>query len=223
MASRAGGGHGYPVNDLIRQPRRLLCAALWGLWEVESDDARWIQLHDETLTEVLAIAPASGDPGVATVSAYGLAFGQRGVHGATRWRSRSDGLSLNERFSNALLAQPYAPGQWLVGTENGVLVYAEADDCWQTTNLTGRPCRALLHAFGYLWAGTDQGGIWRSEDGFSASTISTPASCSKPWRWKRPVALNTIDGFAAAPTSIWRAGRVRAACRWIPSPVCASR
>jgi hypothetical protein len=107
----AAGGHGYPVNDLIRQPRRLVCAALWGLWQIDDDQPRWIQLHDETLTEVLAIAPTAGDPGVVAVSAYGLAFGRRGEHGATRWQSRSDGLSLNERFSNAVLAQPDVPGR----------------------------------------------------------------------------------------------------------------
>jgi len=167
------GGHGYPVNDLIRQPRRLVCAALWGLWEVHGDDSRWIQLHDETLTEVLAIAAATGDPGVVTVSAYGLALGRRVEHGATRWQSRSDGLSLDERFSNAVLAQPNAPGHWLVGSEDGVLVYAEADDRWHRTDLTGRPCRALLHAFGYLWAGTDEAGIWRSKDGFSWKRAGT--------------------------------------------------
>ena len=100
----ATGGHGYPVNDLIRQPRRLACAALWGLWEVDGGDSRWVQLHDETLTEVRAIAAAPGDPGVVTVSAYRLAFGRRGLHGATRWRHRSDGLSLNERFSDATRA-----------------------------------------------------------------------------------------------------------------------
>jgi len=163
----ATGGHGYPVNDLIREPRRLVCATLWGLWEINGERERWVQLHDETLTEVLAIAPAAGDPGVVAVSAYGLAFGQRGEHGATRWRSRSDGLKPNERFSSAVLARPAGPGEWLVGTENGVLVYSEADNCWQRTDLEGRPCRALLHAFDSLWAGTDEGGVWRSNDGFS--------------------------------------------------------
>lgn len=167
------GGQGYPVNDLIRQPRRLVCATLWGLWEIDGDRPRWVQLHDETLTEVLAIAPAAGDPGVVAVSAYGLAFGRRGEGGVTRWRSRSDGLSPNERFSNAVLAQPDAPGHWLVGTENGVLIYSEADGVWHRTDLTGRPCRALLQAFDSLWAGTDEGGIWRSVDGTSWQRAGT--------------------------------------------------
>lgn len=161
------GGHGYPVNDLIRQPRRLVCATHWGLWEAGRKRPRWVQLHDETLTEVLAIAPTVGDPGVAAVSAYGLAFGRRGEHGAIHWRSRSDDLSPNERFASAILASPNTPGEWLVGTESGVLIYSEADASWRRTDLKDRPCRALLHAFDSLWAGTDEGGIWRSVDGFS--------------------------------------------------------
>ena len=163
----AVGGHGYPINDLIRQPGRLICASLWGLWEIRSDRPRWLQLHDETLTEVLAIAPAPGDPGLVAASPYGLAFGRRGEHGASRWCSRCKGLSLDERFSNAVLARPQVPGEWLVGTENGVLIYTQADDRWRRTDLGGRPCRALLHAFDCFWAGTDEGGIWRSTDGRS--------------------------------------------------------
>jgi hypothetical protein len=161
------GGHGYPVNDILRQPHRLVCATHWGLWEVLGDPPGWRQLHDETLTEVLGIAACAGDPGVVAVSAYGLAFGERGEHGATHWRSRSDDLSLNERFSNAVLALPDAPGHWLIGTEDGVIQYDESTAGWHRTDLKGRPCRVLLHAFDRLWAGTDEGGIWCSADGIS--------------------------------------------------------
>jgi hypothetical protein len=161
------GGHSHPVNDLIRQPGRLVCATHWGLWGIGCGRPRWVQLHDETLTEVLAVAPAPGYPGIVAASAYGLALGRPGEGGATHWRSHSDGLSPDERFSNAVLAQPGAPGNWLVGTESGVLIYTETGASWHRTDLGGLPCRALLHAFGFLWAGTDGGGIWRSTDGFS--------------------------------------------------------
>jgi len=163
----AAGGGGYPVNDIIRESQRCICATAWGLWEVDRDSLRWTQLHDETLTEVLAIAPTAGDPGVVAVSPYGLAFGERREHGAVCWQSCSDDLSLNERFSNAVLAHPENPENWIVGTEDGVLIFSGTDSNWHRTDLTGRPCRALLHVLGCLWAGTDEGGIWRSMDGFS--------------------------------------------------------
>lgn len=164
---------GYPVQDLVREPGRVLCATLWGLWEVTSPTSPWIQLHDETLTEVMSIAPHPAHPGVAAVSVYGLSFGQLGKHGATRWQSHAEGLTLNERFSNALLALPGTEGQWLVGTEQGVLIYDETADYWQRTELTRYPCRALLHAHGRLWAGTDGGGVWRSTDGGSWQRAGT--------------------------------------------------
>lgn len=159
------GHSSYPVNDVVREADRLLCATMWGLWEVTSPTSRWVQLHDETLTEVLGIAPRNGHPGVTAVSPYGLSFGRIDKQGAARWDSHDDGLTLNERFSNALLALPGAVGRWLVGTEKGALIYDESSDRWERTNLIQVPCRALLQAHGSLWAGTDGAGVWRSDDG----------------------------------------------------------
>jgi hypothetical protein len=163
------GGTGYPIHDLIRESDRILCATHWGLWQVDGNPLRWQQLHDETLTEVLGIAPdpRADGPGVVAVSAYGLAFGRRVEMGATRWQSRDAGLSLNERFSNAVLLHPKMAGHYLVGTEDGVLLYAVEENRWQRSELTGLPCRALLAAHGWLWAATDGAGIWRSVDGLS--------------------------------------------------------
>lgn len=171
------GGRGYPVHDLIRVPGSLYCATMWGVWHVEAA-LPWRQLHDETLTEVLGIALNDCDPqveenGLAAVSPYGLAFSEPGEHGATRWHSQEHGLSLNERFSSALLADADAPGQWIVGTEAGVLIWDSASGQWLRTNLTGLPCRALLRARGSLWAGTDGGGVWRSIDGVTWQRAGT--------------------------------------------------
>ncbi|MBT5873139.1 MAG: hypothetical protein HOH43_06940 [Candidatus Latescibacteria bacterium] len=163
------GASGYPVQDLVRETERVLCATLWGLWEVGQAEAPWIQLHDETLTEVQSIVPRPGHPGVAAVSAYGLSFGNKSEHGTTRWISHAEGLTLNERFSNALLALPECEDQWLVGTEQGVLIYDETKDLWHRTELSGHPCRALLFVHDRLWAGTDGNGIWQSTDGHNWS------------------------------------------------------
>lgn len=163
------GAFGYPVKAVLRQPHRLVVGAMWGLFEVLTGSARFTQLHDETLTEILALAPTSGDPGVVAASPYGIAWGQRGDLGATRWTSRSDSLSINERFSNAILADPTSPGRWLVGTEAGVLAYGEDGNGWERTSLTGTPCRALLRANDRFWAATDDRGVWHSADGLSWS------------------------------------------------------
>ena len=170
--STAGGG-GHLVTDLIRQPTRLVCATMAGIWQVERDSPQWLQLHDETLTEVLGIAPTDGDPGVVAVSPYGLALGRPDKHGAKRWDSHAAGLSLNERFSNTILAHPKTSSSWVVGTETGVLIYASIEDRWQRTDLSGLPCRALLQAHDCLWAGTDGGGVWRSTDGFQWQRAGT--------------------------------------------------
>ncbi|MBT7596096.1 MAG: hypothetical protein HN559_14390, partial [Gemmatimonadetes bacterium] len=174
------GGTGHPVHDLIRRPEDLFCATMFGLWQVRDsrqadspqadEPSPWLQLHDETLTEILGIAPDEGDPGVVAVSPYGLAFGAQ-VDGVHRWQSRCDGLTLNERFSSAVLPHPLAPGHWIVATEDGVRIYSDSDGQtqgqWEGTDLTGLPCRALLYAHDRLWAATDGGGIWRSDDGSS--------------------------------------------------------
>ena len=161
------GPHRYPINDLVRQPHRIVAAAEWGLWEILPGRPGWVQLHDETLTEILAIAPGCGDPGIVAASPYGIAFGKRGPLGETHWTSRCEGLSVNETFSNALLPDPAAHGRWLVGTEAGLLVYLHAEDRWERSSLSGTPCRALCHAHGYFWAGTDDRGVWRSVDGLA--------------------------------------------------------
>ena len=163
------GAFGYPVKAVPRQPHRLVVGAMWGLFEVLPGNARFTQLHDETLTEILALAPTSGDPGIVAASPYGISWGERGKLGATRWKSRSDPLSINERFTNTLLADPTHPGRFLVGTEAGALVYGEEDDRWERTSLTGAPCRALLHTGGRFWAGSDDRGVWHSADGLSWS------------------------------------------------------
>ena len=78
------GAQEYGISSLIREPGRLVAGASWGsgLWEWPNDADqgdqgdqagssnrsdladRWKQLHDETLTEIMAIASIEGSPGV---------------------------------------------------------------------------------------------------------------------------------------------------------------
>ena len=132
----------------------------------QADQAdRWKQLHDETLTEVMAIAAIEGSPGVVAGSPYGIATGRYDAAGAARWTHHSNSLRVNERFTNAILVHPDDPATWLVGTEGGVLIADESGAAWRRTSLSGTAVRALAFMHGQFWAGTDDRGIWRSEDG----------------------------------------------------------
>ena len=164
------GAQEYGISSLIREPDRLVAGASWGsgLWEwsIGTDQAdRWKQLHDETVTEVMAIAPIDGSPGVVAGSPYGIATGQYDDAGAIRWTHHSDALRVNERFTNAILVHPGNASSWFIGTEGGVLIAEDSGAAWRRTSLSGTAVRALAFIHGQFWAGTDDRGIWRSEDG----------------------------------------------------------
>ena len=188
------GAQEYGISSLIREPERLVAGASWGsgLWEW-SDEAgrsdrtsqadqvdqadqssqadqpdqtdRWKQLHDETLTEIMAIASIDGSPGVVAGSPYGIATGRYDEVGAVRWTHHSDALRVNERFTNAILVHPDEPTTWLIGTEGGVLIAEDRGAAWRRTSISGTAVRALTCIRGQFWAGTDDRGIWHSEDG----------------------------------------------------------
>ena len=164
---RQVGGYRFRVTSLLRNGTRICVGTGSGVWEVPGLSDRWIQLHDETLTEVLDLASVPGDPGVVAASAYGVAVGARDALGAVRWSWPSEGLAVNERYTNAIAVDPENAHRWVVGTEAGVLVAEEDGRRWTHTGLTGTPVRAVCHALGTWWAGTDNRGIWRSSDGLA--------------------------------------------------------
>ena len=161
------GAQEYGNSSLIREPNRLLAGASWGsgLWEWTENSDRWKQLHDETLTEVIAIASIGGNPGLIAGSPYGVATGSYDEIGAVRWTHHSDTLQVNERFTNAILVHPRDTSTWLIGTESGVIVTTNSGSTWKQTTITDTPVRALIYGQNLFWAGTDNKGIWCSEDG----------------------------------------------------------
>lgn len=161
------GAYPFRVTSIVRQGARICLGVGSGLWEVPRLSDRWIQLHDETLTEVLDLAWISGEPGLVAASAYGVAVGARDVLGAVRWHGRSQGLAVNERYANAVAVDPGNVHRWVVGTEAGVLVAEEDGERWTHSGLMGTPVRAVCYALGSWWAGTDGWGIWRSTDGLT--------------------------------------------------------
>ncbi len=162
------GGISFRVTSIVRDAERVVVSTGNGLWQVSRADETWSQLHDETLTEVLAIdALPGGDPGIVPASAYGVATGARDQLGAVRWTACSERLRVNERFSNAILVDPTDAERWLVGTEAGLLVATDNGGHWHRTSLIGKPVRALCHHAERFWAGADEGGVWTSSDGFT--------------------------------------------------------
>ncbi|MGY8823529.1 MAG: hypothetical protein ACKVJG_06245 [Candidatus Latescibacterota bacterium] len=150
---------------LLRDEKRVIMSANHGLYAWQRGGECWQQLHDETLTEILAIAFIAGDPGVVAGCPYGVATAQRDELGAARWTFYSDALSPDERFTNALLVDPNDENRWLAGSEAGLLVYSDHGTRNERSDLFDVPVRALYHARGLFWAGTDSGGIFSSENG----------------------------------------------------------
>lgn len=153
----------FPVNAILNCRSHLVVGTEGGLWKIE--DERWIQWHDETMTLVLSLAATDVGVGVCVASAYGVATGTLDDNNVPRWQWYSDGLKVNARFSNAILADPKGSGRWLVGTESGVWVCEGYGKLWTPSSLTDRPVRAMIWVHDAFWAGADWGGVWRSEDG----------------------------------------------------------
>ena len=158
------GEFDFFINMIVRLDTILVAGANCGLWKVNPATGGWKQLHDETLTEVLALAPSSGNPGVIAGSPYGVATGRVSDYDAVRWTFHSDELSVNEKFTNCILQMREGDG-YLVGTEAGVL--SLSSDRWQRTSLTGFPVRAIMEVKGEFFAGSDGHGLFRSRDGLS--------------------------------------------------------
>lgn len=156
------GARRHPVLSLCRAESAIYVGVTGGLWEVRGD--RWIQRHDETLTEVLAVCLAPRDPArpaVVAGSPYGVATPAPDRDGAWRWSFVDEGLSPDERFTSCLLPDPVDRDLVWVGTEAGLFSLDLGARRVRPTNLSGTPVRALAAARGSLWAGTDLRGVWR--------------------------------------------------------------
>ncbi len=152
----------FRITSIVRTPQKVCVSTGSGLWQI-SEQPLWIQLHDETLTEVLDLAFLPGDPGIVAASTYGVATGYREKNGVVRWVWHSDRLPVNARYTNTVVAE--TANRWVIGTEAGVLVTEDAGKTWQHSNLMGCAVRVLYCDDQGWWAGTDGRGIWTSCDG----------------------------------------------------------
>ncbi|HCL30139.1 MAG TPA: hypothetical protein DIC52_17100 [Candidatus Latescibacteria bacterium] len=178
-AGTLGGGwrrHGpYPfaVQGLSRTATDLLVGTGHGLWQAPIDPRhRWVQLHDEILTEVMTVVrDASGAPVAA--GSYGVSVATDDELGFKRWRSLTEELSPDERYTNVLHLEA---GLWLAGTEAGVLISVDDGANWQHTDLSGSPVRCLTRIDDSCWAGTDDRGLWCSQDGRIWRQVDCPTT-----------------------------------------------
>lgn len=168
------GTFDFPVHGLAHLHGGIAVATTNGLWLAPEGRGRWRQLHDETLTEVLALI-VSHTWGIVAASPYGIATATVDEHGAHRWHSHTEELPVKQRFTNALAAVPGTVDRWVAGTEWGVLVCEEGGRRVEPTNLAGTPVRAFCTAGGRILAGTDRRGVWASEDGRSWRPFGTGA------------------------------------------------
>lgn len=199
------GRFGYGINCLIHWGAGFAAGCPNGVYEVDAATGAWRQMHDETVTEVLAAAAVDGDPGIAVACPLGVATARRRkrpADGSLAWDFRSAGLPLNERYGNALAADPRVPGRFLSGSEAGVLSWTEGGARRERTGLAGFPVRALLASGGEFWAGTDEHGVWRSADGLTwrragrgadDATVFALASCGDGA--ERRLLCGTMEGL----------------------------
>ncbi len=159
------GAYRFRITAFARSDRRLLAATGSGLWELSEE--RWLQRHDETLTEVMDVIDE--EQRIVAASAYGLALGETESSGATRWVWLSDGLTVSQRFTNTILR--LGDDHFLAGTEAGVLIYDGANG-WLTTSLQDLPIRSLIRWQDHYLAGSDRG-LWYSDNGVDWSRTGT--------------------------------------------------
>ncbi|MDP6018079.1 MAG: hypothetical protein QGI32_18415, partial [Candidatus Latescibacteria bacterium] len=151
------GSYRFLVAAIHRTGERVLAATGSGLWEVTN--GRWIQRHDETLTEVMDVVD-EGDRMIAA-SAYGVALGRTEASQATRWDWLSDDLPVNQRFTNTILKLD--DDRILAGAEAGAAIHG-AESGWQVTSLQNTAVRCLVRWNDRILAGADNG-VWWSENG----------------------------------------------------------
>lgn len=153
------GAYRFIVTAFDRRGGRVLASTGSGLWEIRED--RWIQRHDETVTEVMDVID-EGERMIAA-SAYGIALGQTEPSEATHWDWLTDGLSVNQRFTNALLRLD--DGRIVAATEAGVMTH-DPETGWLAASLQGTPVRCLARWKDSYLAGSDSG-VWSSDDAMS--------------------------------------------------------
>jgi len=170
---------------------RVLVAGGNGLWQTTGDPQhRWVQLHDETLTEVTAVRDTKD--GVVVAGTYGVSCATLDDLGVPRWQSQTEDRVPDERFTNTL--QIGEDGLRLAGTEAGVLISEDDGSSWRLSDLRDTAVRALCRVGDRWMAGSDTRGLWASLDGLSWKSVPSPTTAVFSIHAGRHLLLGGYDG-----------------------------
>jgi photosystem II stability/assembly factor-like uncharacterized protein len=116
------------------------------------------------VTEVLQVVPHPTDPRlVFAATAYGII---RSTDRGENWTVQRKGFRTT--FTSDLVIDRARPGRLLAASESGVYVSTDNGDSWALAGLGGIITNVLLQdplTPNILWAGTEEKGLFRSDDG----------------------------------------------------------
>lgn len=143
--------------------------AIWsacgnGVLRSTDGGATWKITTGWEVTEALKVKADPGNPKVIyAATAYGIF--RSDDHGKT-WVERNRGLA--STFTSEILVDRGNSARLLAATESGVHISANHGERWESAGLEGKGVRTLVQdpaRAGIFWAGTEDDGVYRSEDG----------------------------------------------------------
>lgn len=133
-----------------------------GVLRSKDDGATWRITTGADVTEVLRLCvDRRNGQRIAAATAYGPILS---TDGGDSWRFISTGLPA--RFTGDICIDR-TNGSMLVATEKGIYVRSASDSAWRPTGMVKDTRTILQHPDrpGVFFAGTEEDGIWRSDDG----------------------------------------------------------
>lgn len=133
-----------------------------GVLRSKDDGATWRITTGADVTEVLRLSVDRRDAKrIAAATAYGPILS---TDGGEQWHVIAEGLPV--RFTGDICIDR-TNGAMLVATEKGIYIRAANEHAWHLTSMTRDTRTVVQHAMEprVFFAGTEEDGVWRSEDG----------------------------------------------------------
>ncbi len=133
-----------------------------GILRSKDDGATWRVTTGADVTEVLRLQVDRRDARrIAAATAYGPILS---TDGGDQWQFITEGLPV--RFTGDVCIDR-TNGTMLVATEKGIYIRAASENAWHITSMTKDTRTVVQHVTDprIFLAGTEEDGVWRSEDG----------------------------------------------------------